>query len=254
MMEKVKLQREEGIAWIILNRPNKRNAIDYDVMEKLTEYFDEIEERDEDKVIVITGEGDEAFCSGGDLSIFHALYTKEDSQAMLSKMGDILLRLFFFPKPTFAAINGTAVGGGCEIATTCDFRLIAPHAKIGFVQGTLGITTGWGASSMLYERLPQANAMEMLMTCKRYTAEEAKKLQFVQEIITDSDFRAGVRSYLQPFLKQQGAILKAYKKRWIDKYDKSAMKQRFIKEIDECSTLWATDEHHEAVQRFLNKS
>jgi enoyl-CoA hydratase/carnithine racemase len=253
-MKKVKLYREHGIAWIVLNRPDKRNAIDYDVMSQLTNVLDEIEANAEDKVVVITGEGEQAFCSGGDLSIFHQLHTKKDSQEMLTKMGEILFRLFFFPKPTVAAVNGTAVGGGCEIATACDFRIVAPHAKLGFVQGTLGITTGWGASTMLYERMTQTTAMEMLMTCKRYTAQEAKSFKFVQEIITNDDFRAGCVAWLQPFLQQQAAVLGAYKKRWIDYLDKDQIKIRFDKEIDECSTLWETDEHHDAVKRFLSKS
>lgn len=253
-MEKVKLIRDQGIAWIVLNRPEKRNAIDYDVMETLPKLLDEIENNDEDQIVAITGTGDEAFCSGGDLSIFHALHTKEEAQAMLSKMGDVLLRLLFFPKPTFACLNGTAVGGGCEIATTCDFRIAAPHSKVGFVQGTLGITTGWGASTVLYERLPQTIAMEMLLTAKRYTAEEAKQLKFIQEIITDSDFQKGCQNYLNNYTRLTTPILKAYKKRWLDKLDQAEMKERFRKEIDECSTLWESDEHHEAVQRFLNKS
>lgn len=253
-MEKIKLIRDQGIAWIVLNRPDKRNAIDYDIMETLPKILDEIEQNDADKIVAITGSGEQAFCSGGDLSIFHALHTKEEAQAMLTKMGNVLHRLLFFPKPTFACINGTAVGGGCEIAMTCDFRLAAPHAKMGFVQGTLGITTGWGASSIAYERLPQTNAMEMLMTAKRYTAEEAKQLNFVHKIITDDDFRAGCKQYLQSFIQLDTPILMAYKKRWLDKMEQKQMKERMLKEIDECSTLWEREEHHAAVQRFLNKS
>ena len=252
-MENVILHREQGIAWVIINRPEIRNAVDFDVMEQLSNILDQVEQSDEDKLAVFTGEGSQAFCSGGDLSIFHSLYTKKDSQAMLSKMGEILMRIFFFPKPTVAAVNGTAVGGGCELATSCDFRLAAPHSKLGFVQGTLGITTGWGASTMLYERLPQTTAMEMLMSCKRYTAEEAKQLGFVQAVISESEFREGCVNWLKPFLSQQTEVLKAYKNRWIDRYDKENIKNRFFKEIDECSTLWESDEHHAAVQRFLNK-
>lgn len=252
-MEKVKLHREQGIAWVVLNRPEIRNAVDYDVMEQLTSILDEVENNDEDKLVVITGEGTQAFCSGGDLSSFHSLYTKKAAQEMLSKMGEILLRIFFFPKPTVAAINGTAVGGGCELATACDFRIAAPHAKIGFVQGTLGITTGWGASTMLFERFPQTMAMEMLMSCNRYKADEAKSIGFVQAVITDSDFREGCRNWLGPILNQQRTVLKAYKNRWMDRLDKETIKNRFFKEIDECSTLWESEEHHAAVEKFLNK-
>ncbi|OLO40783.1 enoyl-CoA hydratase [Alkalihalophilus pseudofirmus] len=252
-MEKVQLIREAGIAWLIINREDKRNAVDYDVMDLLTEKLDEIEKNEEDKLVVIRGTGNQAFCSGGDLSIFHALHTKKQAEHMLSKMGEILFRLFFFPKPTVAAINGTAVGGGCELATACDFRLAAPHVKVGFVQGTLGITTGWGASTMLFERVNQSDAMNMLMTAKRYDAEEAVDLNFVQQIINKENFDEGCKEWLAPFLKQSTPVLRAYKKRWNDRFDKASVKNRFIKEIDECSTLWETDEHHAAVERFLSK-
>ncbi|WP_216830886.1 enoyl-CoA hydratase/isomerase family protein [Alkalihalobacterium elongatum] len=253
MLEKVQLIREDGIAWLIINREDKRNAVDYDVMNLLTEKLDEIEQNEEDKLVVIRGKGDQAFCSGGDLSIFHLLHTKKEAEQMLSKMGEILFRLFFFPKPTVAAINGTAVGGGCELATACDFRIAAPHAKVGFVQGTLGITTGWGASTMLFERIDQANALQMLMTAKRFGVEEAVKLNFIQQIIDAENFEAGCKEWVTPFLKQSTPVLRAYKKRFNDQFDKASVKHRFLNEIEECSTLWESDEHHAAVERFLSK-
>ncbi|MFV8827041.1 enoyl-CoA hydratase/isomerase family protein [Alkalihalobacterium sp. APHAB7] len=253
MLEKVQLVREDGIAWLIINREDKRNAVDYDVMNLLTEKLDEIETNEQDKIVVIRGKGDQAFCSGGDLSIFHLLHTKKQAEEMLSKMGEILFRLFFFPKPTVAAINGTAVGGGCELATACDFRLAAPHAKVGFVQGTLGITTGWGASTMLFERIDQANALQMLMTAERFNVHEAVNLNFIQQVIESNHFDSGCKEWLAPFLKQSTPVLKAYKKRWTDCFDKASVKSRFLNEIDECSTLWESDEHHAAVERFLSK-
>lgn len=253
-MEKIQVVQQSEIAWVRINREAKRNAIDYETMEQLDRALSLIEEDNNVKVLVITGAGNQAFCSGGDLSVFHELETKKQAEQMLTKMGNILYKLFFYPKPTIAAINGTAIGGGCEIATACDFRLAAPHAKMGFVQGTLAITTGWGASTMLYERLPQPTAMQMLMTCRRYTAEEAKALHFVVDIIDSKDFLQGCEEWLSPFLQTSGSVLKAYKKRWMDKYNKAEMKKRFFQEIDECSTLWESQEHHDAVQRFLKKS
>ncbi|MBU8907126.1 enoyl-CoA hydratase/isomerase family protein [Desertibacillus haloalkaliphilus] len=253
-MSKVVVERNHGLVWVTLNRPYKRNAVDYDVMEELDQVLDEVEDNQDDKVLVITGQGNEAFCSGGDVALFQDLYTKKQAFPMLSKMGKVLYRLFFFPKPTVAAINGTAVGGGCELATACDFRVAASTAKIGFVQGTLGITTGWGGSTLLYERLPATVAMELLMTCKVMTAQHANETGFVQHVVSGDDFRADVESYLRPYTRQSVAVLQAYKKRFTDSYDKAEVKERFYKEIDHCSTLWASDEHHEAVERFLNKS
>ncbi|WP_261179315.1 enoyl-CoA hydratase/isomerase family protein [Anaerobacillus sp. CMMVII] len=104
------------------------------------------------KIVVLTGAGTDAFCSGGDLSIFHHIHTKGEAKEMLLKMAKVLHKLFFFSKPTVAYLNGTTVGGGCEIATACDFRIAEKKLKIGFIQGRLGITTGWGGSTYLMER------------------------------------------------------------------------------------------------------
>lgn len=173
---------------------------------------------------------------------------------MLSKMGAVLFKLFFLEKPTVAALNGTAVGGGCEIATACDFRIASSHVKVGFVQGSLGITTGWGGSTMLFERFKKQTAMEMLMTCQRYSAKQAFELGFIQRIFDeDKPFDEAFMQYVAPFIRQSAPVLSAYKKRWIDQFDKAEVKARFEREIDECSTLWASDEHHEAVERFLAK-
>ncbi|MGO4887889.1 enoyl-CoA hydratase/isomerase family protein [Anaerobacillus sp. MEB173] len=252
-MSKVILERENGIAWLIINRPDRRNAVDYDVIEQFNNILTEVEQSNDDKMLVITGEGTNAFCSGGDLSVFHKLETKEQSSEMLTKMGKVLHRLFFFPKPTVAFINGTAVGGGCEIATACDFRLASSHAKMGFVQGTLGITTGWGGASMLLERVHPTNAMQLLMSCKLFSAKEGLEAGFVNHIIEEGQHREGCKEWLSPFLKQSLPVLMAYKKKYTNKFSKDLLLEQILNEIDDCSTLWESDEHHQAVQRFLER-
>ena len=141
---------------------------------------------DEVKLLVLTGAGSEAFCSGGDLREFQDLHTEEEAFAMLSKMGEILYKLAVFPKPTIALINGSAFGGGCEIATACDFRLAKSGIKLGFVQGTLGITTGWGGASLLLEKNTRAKSVKLLLDAKIHKAEEAKEFGFVDEIVGEN--------------------------------------------------------------------
>lgn len=246
-------QSTDGITMICLNREERRNAINLEVMDELNEALS-LAEQDESRIIVITGAGSHAFCSGGDLAVFHKLRTEAEAKAMLTKMGAILERLFFFPKLTVAALNGTAVGGGCEIATACDSRVAASHAKIGFVQGGLGITTGWGGGTFLTERLSPQAAMEMLMTARLFRPEEARALGFVQGIILKESFHDGVQEWLLPYLKQNKGVLQAYKSRLLDRIDRQSIHKRISNEINECAKLWETDEHHEAVQRFLEKS
>ncbi|WP_368503978.1 enoyl-CoA hydratase/isomerase family protein [Alkalihalophilus sp. As8PL] len=252
-MKKVKLIEEKDLTWIVLNREQLRNAIDVDVMDQLLEAL-HIAKINTSKAVVLIGEGDAAFCSGGDLSVFHELKTEQQALGMLSKMQNVLEEIFYFPKLTVSALNGTAVGGGCELATSCDLRIAAPHVKVGFIQGSLGITTGWGGASMLYERLPQPVAMEMLMTSRVYKADEARALGFLQGIILKEPFIEGVREWLAPYLKVENGVIAAYKHRFVDKVSRDELSTRMKEEVAECAKLWETDEHHQAVDAFLNRT
>ncbi len=248
-MKKVILEVKNEVAWLTINRPEKRNAIDYDVMELFNEMLTIAEERTDVKALVVTGSGTEAFCSGGDLSVFHELYTKVEAEKMLNKMANVLLRLFFFPKPTIAYLNGTAVGGGCEIATACDFRIAAKNVKLGFIQGKLGITTGWGGSTYLLERISRNEAIQLLMTAEVFDTEKALRVGFVDYIYDNAE----LHNWLSRFTKQDLGVLLAYKRHYSDKYDKELIHNRVLAEIDNCSSLWETPEHHDAVARFINK-
>lgn len=233
--------------WFTINRPEKRNAIDYDVMNALEAALVEVRENTAIRGFIITG-SQHSFCSGGDLSVFHALRTKEDAFTMLSKMGNLLYKLMTLPVPTFAWINGTAIGGGCEIASACDQRWAVPSAKMGFVQGNLGITTGWGGASMLMEKVSHANAIKMLSSAKTYTANEAMELGFIQKVVPSFDSQP-----IEEELAISSSVLRSYKNTFISKWEQTALKERMIAEIEQCSILWERDEHHEAVNAFLKQ-
>ncbi|MGE7760769.1 enoyl-CoA hydratase/isomerase family protein [Peribacillus sp. NPDC097895] len=240
-----------GFMKVQFNRPEKRNAVNYQLMDELKAVLSEAATDDEVKLLVLTGVGSEAFCSGGDLSEFHDLYTEEEAFSMLSKMGEILYTLAVFPKPTLALINGSAIGGGCEIATACDFRLAKSGVKLGFVQGTLGITTGWGGASLLLEKIPEQKALKLLMDAKIHKAEEALEIGFVDEIVGEGS--DGWERFAEDFLRHETGVLIAYKKLLVNKWQASGLKGRMDAEIRECAKLWASDAHHAAVDRFLTK-
>ncbi|MGE7779245.1 enoyl-CoA hydratase/isomerase family protein [Peribacillus sp. NPDC097264] len=239
----------KGYLKISFNRPEKRNAVNFQLMDELGIALSQAASDKDVKVLLLTGEGSQAFCSGGDLSEFQNLYTEEEAFAMLSRMGKILYELAIFPKPTIALLNGSAVGGGCEIATACDFRLAKKGIKLGFVQGTLGITTGWGAASLLFEKLPEQKAMKLLLDAKVHSSEDAKEFGFIDEIIDMEDGEG----FPQHFLRHEPGVLMAYKKILVKKWEDGGLKERMDAEIRECSKLWATEAHHDAVSRFLNK-
>jgi enoyl-CoA hydratase len=241
---------EKGILHFIINRPEKRNAINYEIMDGLDKALKECHVNSSVKAFVITGSGEEAFCSGGDLSEFHRLKTEEESYEMLRHMGDILTRIAFLPKPTFAFINGTAIGGGCEIAASCDIRVARKGIKMGFVQGNLAITTGWGGGTLLHKRINSSRAISLLMEASLNEAEFLYEIGFINELVGE---KGDMRDL--PLLKavstKTAGVLKAYKKQQLNDWDRTVMEKNIESEIRECSRLWALEEHHKAVDRFL---
>ncbi|PFG06828.1 enoyl-CoA hydratase/isomerase family protein [Bacillus sp. es.034] len=252
MGEYVLHMNNEGILEFIIDRPDKRNAVSYEIMNGLQKAMDECVRNDHVKALLITGSGDRAFCSGGDLSQFHNLKTEGESYEMLSKMGSLLTRLAFLPKPTIAFINGTAIGGGCEIAAACDFRVARRTAKMGFVQGNLAITTGWGGGTLLLERLPVSKAMSLLMTARLEQAEALHEMGFVDEVVDEL-----VPVHEVPLIKmissKSAGVLKAYKQQLLNCWNTKRIEGNILEEIKQCSKLWAHDEHHKAVDQFLSK-
>lgn len=251
-----KLVRNEpvkGIVELKLNRPSKLNAIDFDIMEELKENLHTLRAKRDLKALVITGEGEKAFCSGGDIKLFHKIKTKDEAYHMLSKMGEILYQLMIFPLPTFALINGLALGGGCEIATACDFRIAKQGIKVGFIQGQLGITTGWGGATMLHEKLVYDHAMSILLSAKTITAVKAQSLGFINEIFPERKYQYEAYKFIEKSLVNNVDVLRAYKTVKVDQWSETQLYSRMMSEINRCAELWTTEAHHQAVEEFLFK-
>ncbi len=244
-------KRDMGYLLFTINRSEKRNAINFEVMKGLSEAIQRSTDSDI-KALVITGSGGHAFCSGGDLSVFHLLQTKEEAYPMLSQMSEILYSLLTLPIPTIALMNGTAVGGGCELAVSCDFRLARKGTKAGFVQGKQAITTGWGGGSILAEKLPAAFAMKLLMEAELRSVEELKEAGFIDGLF-DDDPIAECEAFLEKILVNDSKVLQSYKKMWVRKWKEAKLRERIVEEVKNCALLWERDAHHEYVKTFINK-
>ncbi|MGM0902602.1 enoyl-CoA hydratase/isomerase family protein [Mesobacillus maritimus] len=240
-----------GILFYTINRPEKRNAVNDEIMDGL-EVAISMAKAEEIKALVITGAGDRAFCSGGDLSVFHLLKTKEDAYPMLSKMAKIISELLLLPKPTVALMNGVAIGGGCEIATACDFRLGRKEMKAGFVQGNLAITTGWGGGSILCEKFPASTALKMLTDGTMLSADELLNIGFLDHIF-EGDPYTNCTAFLGKLIEKEVGVLSAYvailRRKWSD----ASILERIEQEAINCATLWGKEIHHQKVEEFLRK-
>ncbi|WP_462409171.1 enoyl-CoA hydratase/isomerase family protein [Neobacillus sp. Marseille-QA0830] len=244
-------KRGKGYLLFSIARNEKRNAINYEVMEGLSKAIQLAGESDV-KALVVTGEGEKAFCSGGDLSIFHLLHTQEDAYPMLAKMADILYSLATLPVPTVALINGTALGGGMELSCACDFRVARKGIMAGFVQGRQAITTGWGGGTLLSEKFPHTVAMKILMEAELQPAEFFYKTGIFNELYEQNPLDA-CESFLEKLLLTDHAVLEAYKKIWIQKWEETNLRSRMEGEAKNCSRLWESEAHHNHVRAFLNK-
>jgi len=244
-------EHENGVLLFRINREDKRNAVNYEVMEGLEKAL-ELALQEHIKVLAITGTGDKAFCSGGDLTAFHGLKTEEEALQMLQRMYKLLMKLNFLPIPTIAVLNGAAVGGGCELASACDYRIAAPHARAGFIQGTLAITTGWGGGTLISEKILPSAAMKMLMEASLFNADQLKELGFIDAIFDGSPLQ-GCQEFLRHALNIEANVLKAYKKILIQKWVHSGLEKRAEEEIRRCAVLWEDEAHHKQVEKFLKK-
>ncbi|WP_347860672.1 enoyl-CoA hydratase/isomerase family protein [Salimicrobium sp. PL1-032A] len=143
-METIIFTYENAVATVKLNRPEKRNAVNRQMTEELSKVLRTLKEDEHVKSLILTGEGEEAFCAGGDLNELHGDLTEVEAYSLLSPMRDVLYELATLPIPTLAWLNGDARGGGCELASACDVRYGRMKSDYGFIQGRLGIVPGWG--------------------------------------------------------------------------------------------------------------
>lgn len=244
---------EDGLVELRLNRPIKHNAIDYEIMDEIKRNLQSLKAKKNLRALILTGEGDKAFCSGGDVKAFQHLKTRDEAYFMLSKMGDVLYELMTFPLPTFAIINGIALGGGCEIATACDIRIARKGATLGFIQGQLSITTGWGGATLLYEKLSYEHAISFLYSAKKISSKDAEHMGFIQKTVSDENYNEQSYSFIKESLVKDPNVLRAYKAVKVSQWEQSNLYSRMMSEINRCAELWSSEEHHHAVSAFLTR-
>src|SRR5262245_19847476 len=186
----VDLELDGGLAVITIDRPHARNAISLETMDQFDKALDGA---DGAGALVITGAGDRAFVSGGDLKELGALRTEQEAGAMAWRMRSICDRIADFPTPTIAALNGHALGGGAEVAVAADIRLAADDVKIGFNQVALQIMPAWGGAERLVDLVGLSTALLLAGTGMILTAKEAHSAGLVDHLIPRESFDADWR-------------------------------------------------------------
>jgi 3-hydroxypropionyl-coenzyme A dehydratase len=182
-MKYIDLGVKDEIAIIKINRPEALNAMNVDVIHELSNTIDSIDNNDDVKVVIITGAGERAFCAGADIS-YMVNITPIEAEKYATAAQMVLNKIESLSKPVIAAVNGFALGGGCELAMVCDIRIASSNAKIGQPEVTIGIPPGWGGTQRLMRLVGPSRAKELVFTGKMISAEQAFQMGLVNKIVT----------------------------------------------------------------------
>ena len=249
--ENILVAVENGIGQITINRPSKLNALNVATIKELHDAFESLENNAAVRVIIITGEGEKAFVAGADISEFANFSIEEGAQ--LAAQGQELLFDFVenLKKPTIAAINGFALGGGLELAMACHFRIASDNAKMGLPEVSLGVIPGYGGTQRLPQLIGKGRAMEMIMTAGMVSAEEAHRVGLVNHVVPQAellDFTKGIATRIMrnsPFaIGRAIKCVNANFKEGINGYDTE------IRNFGKC---FATEDFKEGTTAFLEK-
>lgn len=239
---------ENGILTITINRPDKLNALNQTVLNEINAVMDWIYNDEKIKAAIITGAGEKAFVAGADISEFVSV--KDDEGAALAKKGqDIFFKIENCPKPVIAAVNGFALGGGCELAMACHFRIASINAKFGQPEVNLGLIPGYGGTQRLTMLIGKGKAMELIMTGNMIGADEAKSLGLVNYVEAPENLIPKTKEILNVILtKSPVAISKI-----IEAVNFYFNKKGFDEEANLFGKVFSSEDKKEGTAAFLEK-
>lgn len=229
LIETERLGDNNGIVVIQINRPEVLNAINTDVIAELSNTIDAVGLDDNIRVVIITGAGERSFCAGADLNYVVNLSPIE-AERYATTIHNLLNKIENLPRPVIAAINGYALGGGCEIALACDIRIASSNAKIGQTEVKVGIPPGWGGTQRMLRLLRVSKAKELIYTGRMIGANEALQVGLVNKVVN-------IETEPELGAEPQGSISNRDEKLSVADNRLAAAKLLKKKLIDECIEL-----------------
>ena len=247
----VDVSREDGVAVVTINRPDAMNALDAGTLGELRDRLDELAGDAEARVVVLTGAGDRAFVAGADIKYMSGLEVEEAKKwgALGHECGRLLETM---PKPTIAAINGFALGGGCELALACDLRYAARTAKLGQPEVNLGIIPGWGGTQRLARATTVGFAKELILTGRVVDAEEAERRGLVNALFEPGELMEKTMEVARG-LAAKSPISLAAAKEACNRALQGEHAENLEREGDRFGELFASDDAKEGLTAFAEK-
>ncbi|MFC4025279.1 enoyl-CoA hydratase/isomerase family protein [Oceanobacillus longus] len=240
---------EDSMAIVTINRPEKRNAIDYDTQVELMYHMDSLDRNETVKVIILTGEGENFFAAGADIG---KLRDRTPIESLESTMQQLTNHIAGISKPIIAAVNGYALGGGCELAIACDIRIVSKKAKIGLPELGLGIIPGGGGTQRLTALVGMGKAKELIFTGDIISAEEAEKIGLVNQVTEAKELLNTTKTIAKKIIKKAPIALKLAKLA-IDQTNATSIQSGLQIEKLSQAVLMSTEDKLEGTNAFLEK-
>ena len=241
---------DNGILTITINRPDKLNALNKEVLNELKDAFDQHRKNPNVKGVILTGAGNKAFVAGADITEFPKL-SKTTAMAVAARGQAIFREIEQYPKPVIAAVNGFALGGGCELAMACHLRIAAENAKFGQPEPKLGLIPGYGGTQRLVQLIGKSKAFELLMTADMLDAAEALQLGLVNYVVTQEELLPKCADILGKISRRAPMAITQII-RCVDAYYTDGV-DGYVAEVTAFGACFDTEDVKEGVGAFLAK-
>lgn len=247
--QNILVEKEEQIGLIKINRPEVRNALDAQTLSEISHALEVLENDESVGVIVLTGNGEKSFAAGADIK---QLREKAPSDALIPGMSGVYRQIENCTKATIAAVNGYALGGGCELAMACDIRIAADHAKFGLPELNLSIIPGAGGTQRLARIIGKGRALDMILTGEMLTAKQAEDIGLVSKAVPMKDLLPAVKAKAEKILAK-GPFAVRMAKLVINRGFDTDMETALIIEKLAQAVLFGSHDKNEGTQAFLEK-
>jgi len=245
------VEKENSIAVLTINRPKVLNALNAETLEEIGQAIEELGADAGTRVIILTGAGDRAFVAGADIAFMSTL-TPLEAREFAKKGQAVLSRIENVSKPVIAAINGFALGGGCELAMACDIRVASEKAKVGQPEVNLGLLAGFGGTQRLTRLVNPGWAKEILFTADVYDAQTAKSIGLVNHVVPAEQLMDFCRD-MAGRIAQRGPLGVRFSKEAVNEGQNMDLEKALAHEADLFGLIFSTEDHNEGIGAFLGK-
>jgi enoyl-CoA hydratase len=248
----LRLDTDEGIAVITIDRPQKLNALSSEVLDDLRHLVTDLRVREDVRVVIVTGSGEKAFVAGADISELAALNDIDLGKEFAQNGQAVFSLIETSPKPFIAAVNGFALGGGCELALACHIRIASENAKFGQPEVNLGIIPGYGGTQRLTRILGRTLATDIILTGRMMDAREALEQGLVARVVTPPELLPLAKEMARTIAAKAPLAISAALECIVEGIDET-IEEGLGRESDRFGALTVTEDFHEGTSAFLEK-